>query len=95
LKRLRSELFYRTHTVVEKGDEFYHVLLKYGLNQKLGSFLVETFHGHAGSPPKKPENTQSFRTMELAANTFENITREIEGKGFRSYSLPIHGEKSF
>jgi hypothetical protein len=95
MKKLRIEVFYRTDTLVRKGDEFYQIVLEQDPNFEGGPFRVKTIHGLAGSPPAEPENSQSFQTLELATVTFDNIAREVEEKGFCPYDFLVHGDKSF
>jgi hypothetical protein len=96
MKGLRREVFYRTNTLVQKGDAFYEIVLAEDADFEGGPFLVKTFHGLAGSPPTKPENSQSFQTLALARDTFDDIARGVEGKGFRLYNSAVHRpDKSF
>jgi len=91
MKTLRKKVLYGTDTLVQKGDEFYQIELSEDPDFEGCSFQVTTFRGIAGSPPPHPENSQSFQTLELATDTFDNIARELETKGLRQYNPAVHG----
>lgn len=91
MKILRQEVFYRTDALVQAGDEFYQIDLTEAADSGAGSFEVATFHGFAGDPPPRPENSQTFQTLELANHAFDNIVRGVEDKRLRRYDPIVHG----
>jgi hypothetical protein len=92
---LRSEVFYRTDTIVRTGDEFYQLDLELCSDSKELSYRVRLFHGFYGKPPKKASRNESFDTRVAAEDKFSQIVSEIKGQGFFAYSKGIHGLDNF
>jgi len=92
---LRSEVFYRTDTIVLAGDEFYQVDLEPCFDSKGLSYRVRTFHDVTGKLPKNVSSDESFDTKVAAEEKFSQIVSEIKMQGFFAYSIGIHGMDNF
>ncbi len=88
MKKERTQTFYNTSKLVQKGDEFYEIVLE---EREGGKFRAKMFHGSAGRPPGNPEEDQSFVTRAAAEQEFERLAKALEAKGFEPYNWLVHG----
>ena len=97
---LLKAVFYRSETIVQEGDEFYQIELKHQPDISELPFLIEIYHGVAGSPrpasPRLvPERAERFQTESSAREKFDLVAADIEGKDFNRYIREIHGDRGF
>jgi hypothetical protein len=91
MKGLRREVFYKTNSVVHRGDEFCQIELVIVPDSQQGPFEVRTFRGFAGTPPRHPVDARSFPSAELAEQWLEKAGTDIRAEGFLPYDPLTHG----
>jgi hypothetical protein len=92
----RDEVFYATDKEVQKGDEFYQVVLDSEPDYPQQTpFRVVVFHGQTGNVPYTPETEAFFAKGDEAESGFARTVAHVMEKGFQHYSMAIHGVHNF
>jgi hypothetical protein len=91
MRMWRNEVLYQTNVPVRRGDEFYQLVLEENASAPSSAFKVKTFHGFAGNPPVKPENSKTFSTRTLADDSFNETRAKIMANEFHFYDPTVHG----
>jgi hypothetical protein len=92
----RDEVFYSTSEEVQRGDEYYQILLDTNTEYSVSMpFRVAIFHGRAGDGNRNPESEGFYAKKDEAESGFTRKVTELLGHGFQPYDPAIHGVHNF